>query len=436
MEMTETIKKPWDNGRLAVMPNRRYLQHENGKPFFWLGDTGWLLFERLTLEEAEFFLEDRRCKGFNVVQIMMVHKLFKTNIYGDLPFVDDDMARPNPAFWDHMEKVVRIAESKGIYVAPVCVWGTIVHDGGLGLEKARIYGEFLARRFQDHPNIIWINGGDVDGSLHYDEWTALGETIRGIDANHLMTFHAGGGLQSSLWFHTAAWIDFNMFQSGHVRYGQNEERYRFGEDNWRYVLDDLVRNPPRPTLDAEPSYEDIPQGLHDITQPKWTDKDCRRYAYWSVFAGAMGHTYGQNAVMQMYKPQFEPAYGCTRLWSDGMNDPGSSQMQWVKKLMESVPYHEGSADSFVPVGSGEKYDRLAAFRGTDFVFVYVYRGRSVGVNLSALRCETITAGWYDPRTGNWRKIDGFRRETVMAFSAPDGEDWVLTVHDSAKPYFK
>jgi hypothetical protein len=50
-------------------------------------------------------------------------------------------------------------------------------------------------------------------------------------------------------------------------------------------------------LDGEPSYEGIPQGLHDPTQPLWTDADARRYAYWSVFAGACGHTYGDNAVL-------------------------------------------------------------------------------------------------------------------------------------------
>ena len=28
--------KPWDNGKLRVSDNQRYLQFENGQPFFWL----------------------------------------------------------------------------------------------------------------------------------------------------------------------------------------------------------------------------------------------------------------------------------------------------------------------------------------------------------------------------------------------------------------
>ncbi len=38
---------PWAHGVLQVSANHRYLQHTDGTPFFWLGDTGWLLSERL-----------------------------------------------------------------------------------------------------------------------------------------------------------------------------------------------------------------------------------------------------------------------------------------------------------------------------------------------------------------------------------------------------
>jgi hypothetical protein len=46
--------------KIVVSPNGHYLMTENGKPFFWLGDTGWLLFLKLNREEADQYLEDRR----------------------------------------------------------------------------------------------------------------------------------------------------------------------------------------------------------------------------------------------------------------------------------------------------------------------------------------------------------------------------------------
>jgi len=56
---------------LKVSENGRFLKYENGKPFFWPGDTGWLLYEKLNREEAERYLSDRSEKGFNVIQVML-----------------------------------------------------------------------------------------------------------------------------------------------------------------------------------------------------------------------------------------------------------------------------------------------------------------------------------------------------------------------------
>ena len=49
--------------RLRISENKRFLATETGDPFFWLGDTGWLLFTKLNREEAEKYLEDRDKKG-------------------------------------------------------------------------------------------------------------------------------------------------------------------------------------------------------------------------------------------------------------------------------------------------------------------------------------------------------------------------------------
>ena len=53
---------------LKVSDNHRFLVYEDGKPFFWLGDTAWELFHRLNREDAARYLEDRAKKGFTVIQ--------------------------------------------------------------------------------------------------------------------------------------------------------------------------------------------------------------------------------------------------------------------------------------------------------------------------------------------------------------------------------
>ena len=51
--------------RLKVSENRRFLVYEDGRPFFYLGDTAWELFHRLNREEADRYLQDRAQQGLH-----------------------------------------------------------------------------------------------------------------------------------------------------------------------------------------------------------------------------------------------------------------------------------------------------------------------------------------------------------------------------------
>ena len=105
--------KPWDNGKLTVSDNQRYLQFENGQPFFWLGETGWLLPERLDRAEAEWYLQSCAKAGYNVVQVQTIDGVPAINIYGQMSNVDGwnfkDINRKGIyGYWDHMDYIVDI----------------------------------------------------------------------------------------------------------------------------------------------------------------------------------------------------------------------------------------------------------------------------------------------------------------------------------------
>src|SRR5690606_7221646 len=231
-----------------------------------------------------------------------------------------------------------------------------------------------------------------------------------------------------------AWLDFNMVQSGHRRYDQdtsaNEDKH-YGEDNWRFMEADWNRSPVKPTIDGEPSYEGIPQGLHDINEPRWTAADVRRYGYWSVFAGAFGYTYGQNSVMQMQaETDTTTAYGSTELWVEALDAPGAKQMQYLKKLMLSRDNYFGRIpDQSLVAENGERYSRLMATRTDDYAFVYTYNGQEIKVNMGKIKGQEVKASWFNPRTGETTKIGVVENRGVQTFrpeGAPeDGNDWVL-----------
>jgi len=434
---------------LKVSENHRYLADENGNPFFWLGDTGWLLFSKLNREDAEKYLTDRAKKGFNVIQIMMLHSLGTKNFYGDSALINQNVATPlitegnsfedkkQYDFWDHMDFVIDKAAEKGLYVGLVPVWGGNVTGGHVKRQDAAVYAAWIANRYKDRSNIIWMNGGDILGSDSILIWKTIGSTLRATDPNHLITFHPRGRMTSSVWFHNENWLDFNMFQSGHRRYDQDDSKWAFGEDNWKYVEMDYAKTPTKPTIDGEPSYEGIPQGLHDTLQPFWKDEDIRRYAYWSVFSGAFGFTYGNNAVMQFHIPTDKgSAYGAKKYWDVAINDPGAGQMQYLKKLMLSRPFLERVPDQSLIAGvNGLKYERLVATRGKNYAMVYTYTGRMIPVQMGKISGSKVKASWFKPSSGKITEIGVFSNSGIHQFDPPgepaNGNDWVLLL-DSVK----
>ena len=436
---------------LRVSDDQRRLVDANGQPFFWLGDTGWLLFKKLTREEAERYLEDRRKKGFNVIQVMLIHDIRNSaNAYGDSALVGRRIAeaRVTPGsdfrdaqaydYWDHVDYILQLAERKGMYLALVPVWGSNVRAGLVSAEAAAAYGDWLGKRYRERNNVIWLNGGDIRGTDSMRVWQALGKALRQADPAKLITFHPFGRTQSSTWFHDAGWLSFHMFQSGHRRYDQDDTALAYGEDNWKYMEADYRRTPVKPSLDGEPSYEGIPQGLHDTLQPYWTDADVRRYAYWAAFSGAFGHTYGHNAVMQFHRPGDTPSYGAREYWLEALNAPGARQMQWLKKRMLSSRFATLSPDqSLIAEGTqGERYEHLAALRGKDHALVYTYTGRTLRIVMGKLPGETVRASWFDPRTGRLHRIGRVDNHAVQSFDPPGapapGNDWVLVLEGAKK----
>ncbi len=431
-------KKPWENGLLRVSDDHRYLR--SGRvPFFWLADTAWLLFQQCSLEESWLYLKNRRDKGFTVIQAVLLHSAPRT-AGSSLAAADRDAT--DPAFWAHCDRVVKMAEELGLYMALLPAWGALVKSGVLTMENIGRYVEFVAGRYRDSPNVIWILGGDIRGSEAPDLYRAEGNAFKRLTPDKLIGYHPFGRTSSSQWFHEEPWLDFNMFQSGHRRYDQASlgawddnavKEDFFGEDNWRYVERDHSRRPVKPTVDGEPSYEWILQGLHVKTEPYWREWDVRRYAYWSVFQGAMGHTYGDNAVQQMYRDTKEPgAYGVRQTWQESLHHVGSGQMGHLRRLMESVDYQSGRpAEELLLSGQKERYERIAVFAGDDFLFAYDYLGGGFTIDLRRFAGKRVSAWWMNPADGTcsyFADLTGAERADLkpVARFTPDN-DWVLAV---------
>lgn len=433
--MKEKGKAPWEKGPLKVMENGRYFRC-GGEPFFFLGDTAWLLFHQLTLEESYLYLKNRKELGYNVILADFVHTADQKNRAGDTALIDGDPARPDTegGFWRHVDAVVKMAGELGLFMGLLPVWGSsLVKSGCLNSGNVDAYMKFVLERYHDCPHIIWIVGGDVRGDAAADVFRRMGKLMKEDRPDRLVTYHPFGRTSSSLWFHEEDWLDFNLFQSGHRRYDQvsmqewDDNRAKegwFGEDNWKYVERDRGKKPAKPVLDGEPSYEWILQGLHDKSQPYWKAADVRRYAYWSVFAGAAGHVYGHNSIMQFYRDTSkEGAFGAKYLWTDAIHHPGGAQMVHLKKLCERVGFEKGRpVEEWVLHGQGEKYDYVSVFAGDDFLLAYTVNGRQFALSLEAFRGRTLEAYWMDPVTGLYGYAGEVAGGGEASFAPPERED--------------
>ena len=429
---------------LRVSDNGRYLVESDGTPFFWMGDTGWGLIHRLTVEDADLYLSDRASKGFNVIQANLIApgRLdgLGPNAYGHTPLIDNDPTRPNPAHYDHADTVIRRAESLGLYVALVPVWGAVYvagyQDGPQIFDdaNARAYGAFLGARYRDRDNIVWVLGGDlpvvVEDRDYSSLWRAMAEGIRAEDrSGHLMTFHPRGGQTSATWLHDEDWLDFNMIQSGHSP----------GRDNYSMIGDDYGRVPPKPCVDAENGYEDHAAAFKPGTG--WlNDHNVRKGAYRAVFAGAFGHTYGCHDVWQFWEPGIPPVTHARTPWRQAIHLPGAYQMQHLRRLIESRPFLMRIPDQSLVASNPDDVDRhVRATRGSDgsYAFVYIPSGEPVTVRMDRLSGSAVVAAWYNPHNGTMTPIGRFRnrgeREFIPPLSGAEN-DWVLVLDDADRAY--
>lgn len=442
---TFATKKPWDNGKITVSEDGKFLMHENGTPLFLLGNTAWLMPQRLDRDEAAYFLKRCAEAEYNFVKIQVLNGIPSFNTYGQPSHHDNELvtgsAQNMYTYWDHIDYIIDTAERYGIYIGMVCVWGGIVKSGALNVEQAKEYGAFLANRYKEKKNVIWVIGGDIQGSIKTDVWQALAMTIKSIDKNHVMTFHPRGRTTSAKWWKDAEWIDFHEFQSGHRRYNQRMGNKDYPivegteEDNWMYVDSTWKEKPIRPVIDGEPSYEDIPKGLHDEDEPHWTASDVRRYAYWSVFAGSCGHVYGHNNIMQFARPGVGGSYfadGEKKPWYKALDDEGFNQMKYVKHLIMSFPYFERIPDQSVILDNGTQYERLIATRGTDYLLVYNCTARSMAIDISSISGKKKDVWWMDAATGDLTYIG--ETSSGQYEYTPDNGDGVLIIVDAGKGY--
>jgi hypothetical protein len=459
--------------KLRVSASRRHLETEDGRPFFWLADTAWTLPNNLQREDAARYLLNRRDKGFNVIQIVALDPETDPEMrsaYGERALIDDDPLRPNEKFFSYLDEIFDLAQEHGLYIALMPAWGQLItgddwasrtHPVLITETNALAYGEWIGTRYRSRTNLIWLLGGDRH-PVHLDRdylgvWRAMAEGIgRGVTGQPLkwnvpaaawrellMTYHPSIAddppvFSSSHWLHDDAWLSFNMLQSGHREHVRNYDQ----------IYHDYNRLPTKPVLDGEPNYEDW--RFHNADGPQihsaW---NVRKRAYWSLFAGACGHTYGHASVWPMVDEKRRND-STPLTWREALDRPASQQMLYVRRLVESRPFFDSVPDQMMTTIMNNFLDIRVQVRraiGGEFAFAYLTCGGVALIrNLDHLCGPQINVWWFSPRDGKiydgtgqvtskpFQSLPAAGQHTFTAPSQGPDHDWVLVLDSSTSSF--
>lgn len=334
----------YGHGPLRVSASKRYLEHTDGTPFFWLGDTWWLGLTQRLRWPAEFrrLTADRVRKGFSVIQIV-------AGLFPDMDSFDPrgrneagfpwepDYRRINPAFFDAADLRIEFLVERGLVPCILGCWGYYLPK--LGAAKMKQHWRYLVARWGAYP-VVWCLAGETTMPYYLSEtkerdreelrkgWTEIARYVRSIDpAGHPITAHPSHTARDSV--EDPAVLDFDLLQTGH---GDRKSI----PNTIKTIEREVQALPKMPVINGEVCYEGILEASREEMQ---------RFMFWTcMLSGAAGHTYGANGIWQVNRegdPYGPSPHGRTWgnvPWNVAAELPGSGQVGLGANLLRSYEW--------------------------------------------------------------------------------------------------
>ena len=430
------------HGPLRVHADRHHLEHVDGTPFFWLGDTWWMLLCKRWKwpEDLRTMVADRRQKGFSVIQVV-------AGLYPDMPPFDErganeagfpwttDYGRINPDYFDMADLRIGYLVQSGLTPCIVGFWGYFLAFAGA--EVLKKHWRYLIARWGAYP-VVWCTAGE--GLMPF--YTARNETtlsheyqneIRAVWSDMARYIRSVDGYGRPVTIHPTSLghdqvddpgvLDIDMLQTGHID-------GRASTIDW--LTDSLEMEPKMPVLIGEVGYEGMLESNREEFQ---------RFFFWSsMLSGAMGFTYGANGIWQINrrgKPFGPSPHGNDwgdLPWDDAYLLPGSTQVAMGKNLLERYPWWEFEPHPEWVEPHHTRENRLEPYAAGipgKVRLVYIPFPRSGDVRLRHLEtCVKHRCYFFDPKSGT--EVDRGHVEADangdFAVQRPSlWRDWVLVL---------
>jgi hypothetical protein len=428
------------HGPVRVARDGRYLTHEDGTPFFWLGDTAWNGPLLASSEEWNQYLQERTRQKFTAVQFVTTQ--WRAAPDGDrnrqTAYTGKEKITLNPAFFQRLDGMMDALHQSGLLAVPVMLWaiqggGNPSVNPGVSLpdDQAILLARYMVARWGAHP-VVWMLGGD--GDYRGDKaarWRKIGRAVFGDIAHAPVTMHPGGMMWVWKEFIEEPWYDLVGYQSGH---GDDERTLRWLTEG--PLTDDWAKLPHKPFLNLEPPYENhIAYQSRKAITPEIT----RRAIYWSLLnAPTAGVTYGGHGVWGWddgtKPPTDHPGTGVPLPWQKALTMPGAEQMKTLYEFFTTNEFHRLRPTPAFVVGQPgsakpEKFIACARTDQKDVMIVYVPEDRTVEIKLDTLP-PSPDIRWISPKTGETSPAVGVVTTDTCQFPTPAEGDWLLLMKSS------
>ncbi len=407
------------HGFLKVSEDGDYLEHADGTPFFWLGDTHWTFVTEERFDESncpDYESQFKACVDKRVEQKFNVYQCnFRDgNVDGHFGRNLDMMQKtengylPNlEIFHENVDKKMNYLADCGLLIAVGYAWCYDMerHEA----ERYQNFAKYTAARYGAYP-VVWTLAGELPG------YTGdLAENVRlwNLVAQECEKWNGYGNLQSvhlacsrpfPRVYEKESWFDFAMSQAGHGDMDMSQEMYAQFKEMYAG----------HPVLESEATYEGAMSG--EYSSRIIDAKMMRRLAYLIMQSGGCGYTYGCNGVWEL---QWEAGVGGIgwgdMSWWDGLKLPGAGQLTIFRDFYESVnwstlkPLPEEKAETTCFFLSPTP-NRMRIFFTGDAemkrVVGYITETSMKALTLRGLTAEKYHGWWMDPETGVRTELPG------------------------------
>ncbi len=274
-----------------------------GAPFFYLGDTVWMAFSKLSVAEWREILAYRRSQRFTVMQISVLPILHdNTSDEVDLhPFKKVgnryDYDSISSDYFEHAEKMLSEMVLQGLVPCLHLLWvdyvpGTwasnITEGSVMTWPQMERYIRYAVERFEKYKPIYSVTGDTRFESAEVVEiYRKAMALVRELAPEALQTMHLTPHANPPIELQP----DFYSYQAGHMPREQ-DNNFKFAQDFW-------ARGDGKPIVNSEPPYEGHGHGGE---YGRFQAFDIRKALWLSLLSGASaGSGYGAHGMWMLYR---------------------------------------------------------------------------------------------------------------------------------------